>query len=578
MEGKMKIARTVTLEEYLTRLDSSIQVFKGHKSALREARQAYKQIMPGSMIDATVGDSTNASAILHPQFRYMVKKFIEDLTSLPVRFEYASNTKEGEVARTEAEAKLRGILGMSHITSRLGKLYNHCVVDGLGVVQSTTDFLSDEIIDPEGKSYPHNQRRIVDLSVYDPIKTYLDPNCDGTDIVGTSAYIIVTIGIYDEFWVGENFPEYLGADTNGKGKDLGKTAWADDGEDEMNELDSGVNRSSQDKYKVREYYTADGFFYTVINDEWISEPSIVVNGISNRIPFNIVATIPDVDNPMGESMFGYLKTPLAMASKALNMIADATEMNVRMPFFTFQGSGLDDINMADLDDSAIYLVKKVQDVKSVHDMFYRPTVPEVTQGASILLNEGSQMMYMLTGTNPTAISGEQTPQIKTNGVAEMLERAGMRSNNAFARKIEQILNGILWDFYRVFFIYYHDFNFPEELVTQEFFVDFDNIRVVPGSYLPEDKLSRLAKAQEVLRLAQLNPDGFELTVVYSDFLKALGVTVPDRVLKSAEENMLEMLAMQIAQTLGPDWQSDESIVSLVQQLAELASTKDGDMA
>jgi hypothetical protein len=158
----------------------------------------------------------------------------------------------------------------------------------------------------------------------------------------------------------------------------------------------------------------------------------------------------------------------------------------------------------------------------------------------------------------------------------MMQEASMRSQNNTARQLELMQNSLLWDWTRIFYLYYGEFGFEESVVPREFLKDFDNIRVVPGSYLPSDKLSRIERAKTVLDLAYASPDAYELTKVHKDFLRAIGVSVPDSVLKGPKEMMKERLSMIIAQQIGEGQLQDPELQKLLQQLVDLSATDDED--
>ena len=587
---------------YRQRMQDSVDTFTGHKKSLKNAWEAYKQILPDDiLIESTnmVEDddpgaesiNLNASKLIYPALTIIAKKSIEDLTAIPPRYEYQAQNKAGEIARVASEYKLRVVLNASKMATTMEHLLTYAVIEGLGIAQVTTRVKKDVVM-VDGKEEVLNNERIVDMNVYSALKTYLDPNSSSADIPGTSNYIIVTVGIYDEHWVNDNFPEYFAS----KGEDLevspaymmGDEAMRqrlraessasegyniDDGEDDVLSVEAGVDKSSLIVFKVREYYEANtGYFRVVINDEWLSKPIPVPNGRKSGIPFVIVQSMPDTNNPYGMTLYDILRNPIVMASRAINQISDASAMNQRMPFFVWKGANLgDSTTMTDWTPNTVVPVMRPSDIQNIRDMFYRPEIKELSKGAEALMQIGEGLVWMLAGTNSTAITGQQSPQIQTNGIAQMLQYAARRSNSAIARRIETLLNTVLWYIYQVFYIYYPDFGFDEAEVPREYFKDFKNIRVVPGSYLPEDIMSRIGRAQEVLNVAMAAPDAFELEVVIGDWLRALGVAVPDRILKDAEEQMAEQLAMIIAQSAGEGMLEDPKVKQMIDKLVELAA-------
>ena len=574
----------MSLDIYRERLKESIEVFRQHKKiAIRDARQADRQILPSSIIDESssyTSKNTQASMIVHPGVAIIHKKYVEELTALAPRYEWQSNNPVGEIAREALEIKFRTLYSRSNIAQKTRKLYSHSVLDGLAVVQSTTEIQGEDLIYPNGEKETIKGRRTVSMLVYDPLTTWLDPNADPSDIVNTSEYIIVTIGIFDEAYIRTNYPEFFNKSENKTSFFTQKTdssKWIDDGEDSDDYKEAGRDVDKMEgRYKVREYYGREGVYYTVINDEWMSAKKNVPNGISGRIPFIVVPTFLDVANPMGRTLFDTLRTAISITSKAINTISDNNELNNSMPYLAFRGSGLEGVTLSNAEPNIVVPVVMLPDIKKVHDMFHRPEVKEVSDGSAMLLSKGEEFIYLLAGIAPSFITGQQTPQMRTDGIAQMMQEASMRSQNNTARQLELVQNNLLWDWTRIFYLYYGDFGFDEQIIPREFLKDFDNIRVVPGSYLPSDKLSRVERAKTVLELALASPDAFELTKVYKDFLRAIGVSVPDAVLKGEKEMMREHLAMMIAQGIGEGSLQDEELQEQLKQLAELAAADSED--
>jgi len=568
------------IDQYRARLNNSILVFRSYKEELKEGRQAYNQVLPASIVSQSSDYSDvnpEASKLIHPALAYISKKFIEDITAIPFRYEWASNDNIGVQVVRESEKMIRTLFTQSHINSRNQRLIYHSVIDGLAITQTTTYVDSDRII--RNKNIEEiNQHRVIDMAVYDPINTYLDPNADGTDIANTSEYIIVTLGIFDENWVRENFPDFFESDVATiKRSNImpgNSFAWLDDGEDTTLAVESGMDKraGAYEQYKIREYYTGDGFYFVVINDNWISDPFPVSNGIADRIPFNIVQILTTPDQTMGKSLYTFLKNPIIMASKALNMIADSTEMANNVPMFTYEGSGIEFKTLSDFEKQIIVPVVRQGDVKQLEHMFYRPNIKEITPGAELLLNAGNDFIMLLAGTNTTEITGQQTPQIKTNVVAQLLHDSAIRSNSSMTRNVEAVINGFLFDIMRMFYIYFEDFGFDTEAVTADFFKNNKVVRVVPGSSFAEDRISRIERGQTVLDLAMAYPDGFNVVDVFEEYLEAIGARLS--LLKSPEESLMQQMAMAIAQNMGENWSQDKELLAQMQQLAELASQTD----
>ena len=572
--------KKIDITLYRTRLERSHNTFGAHKRDIRSSRQAVRQIIPDTdllqatnMVPNNIANSsiTNASAskLCHPGLAYIVKSFIEGLTALPFRFEYQSNTKEGEISREVVEMRLRTILTQTDITNNMNTLYWHSVVDGLAVTQTIAYEKKEELL-INGEVEAYNRGHLISLLAYDPIKVYLDPNCSPDNIVNTSDWIITTVGTYDEDYIERTYPEFR-TETDGS---LDRAAALVVDEFTDNEKDAGVNKGGgAQQYLVREYYSGDGFYYTVINDAWMSKAKPVRNNIADRIPFSIIQTIPDPDNAYGETLYGLLRSSLIMASKGMNSIIDTTQLNADMPWLVWADTELSGMAIEGLPNNTFISVERVAGVNDLNHAIMKPRVPEVTEGVNALVSWGEQFLWLLSGTNPTAIGGQQSPQIMTNGIAQMLQNASIRSNNAIASRIEMTINHFLWDCIRIFFSDYDKFKLSADSIPREFLSNFENIRVVPGSYLAEDMITRMDRAREVLNLASAMPDSFKLQTVIKDFLSALGISVPESILKTAKEAMKEQLAMLIPESIAKGADQVE-IQKMVDQLAELAKPEE----
>ena len=104
----------------------------------------------------------------------------------------------------------------------------------------------------------------------------------------------------------------------------------------------------------------------------------------------------------------------------------------------------------------------------------------------------------------------------------------------------------------------------EEICFQELILffgmkNYKSVRVVNGSYLTADKAERLGKLQQVLQLAQLNPQGMRLSNLYHDLIQAIGFINPSMYLKSEGEIALEQLFVDLGAKAAAGCISDEEM-------------------
>ncbi len=564
---------------YKERLQKGETVWSEYYKKLKYERQAYLQEIPddisASASEAAVevgNDPTGAmksthSQMLVPMYTAITKKTREAFSAMPLRFEYEANSQVGLLARRAIQIKLREVYTRANMAASQSKAFNY-VGGGLIISQTVYKTLDRKVrIDGQTKSILTGGG--IDVEIYDPLRVVLDWNAKIGDIRNTSEFCIVTIGDFTAEGIKAKYGFEI-AEGEGNGSGGGSTPRAFDSYKKTLEEDVGENL--QNTYPVREYYLKDGSWYTIVNDTYVVNKSFATNGDADRIPINAVVLFPTPDSHMGMTLWDYLKWPVALMSCAVNQVADNNAMNNNAPYLVSKGLGLGGYSMGDFEGDFLEfnpIGGKNFDIKKYMD---RPQIREVTDGAAFMYNKGMEQLFYVAGSTPMDF-GVQDKQIRTAGVAEMVSQAIVRSDSDLAVKMENgYMNPTTWDIVQIFYTHYEDFGFDPDSLPREFLENPKAIRVVNGSYLKEDQITRLNRISILIQQAQLDPQRWKWEDLMYEFSEALGVIDPYVYIKTPEEATKERLALMAMQIIGEKGAQDEQVQQIVAQLAELSAT------
>jgi len=539
------------LREYNERREEGARRFKVKYKEIRASRESYKQFMPEEMEDVSSSSifdygstddddydiPANTSRYLYPIHKAISKKMIEDLTSNMPRYEVESNDEKGSIAKKHMEKEFRKVYAKENIRLKQNQAYFHAI-EGTIFSQTTTKELVEKIIMPSGEPKTIPQGRTMDIIVYDPLTVIPDYNANPSDPMETAQWIIVTIGTFS--------PEYLkkeygydkpAGNSNGNMNDQWKQQAKDD---------SGFD--AQGLLPVTEYYMVDGWRYTIVNHEFVARKERNENGIYGRIPINICQTNFDPDNVFGVPIYKDIQPSVEMMSAAINQICDNTARNNNAPVIVPKNCGLDHMSLNDMNPNEIVgidlLAAGVAGAGKgfdVNRMVTKLQFNEVTQGAMFQFQEAQKAIFYVMGINP-ADFGIQEKQIRTNDVAGLIGEASTKSSSDFIMRLEAgHINPTTADMQRIMGIYFEDFNFPEG-ITQDMILDMKSLRVVSGSYLPADRMTKLGKLQVLFQRAVQNPTIYKNFELEQSLIETLGVGTPSEWLKTPEQIQDEMNA------------------------------------
>jgi len=578
-------------QEYFSKLvEHGTKKYKATWRAIFFSRKAFEQVMPEDIEENAKNsndhDADITSRTLYPGHTFIGKKMVEELTALPFRFETMGNTTSGQKVSREIQRKLKSIYSRVGMMRKvIHNMYNF-VIGGTSIVEPVTyrqkyshiKKLKSEDSKWDFKMIPMDGSRVIDIVSYDPMMSIIDWNANPADIERTSRFFITTTGFYSEKDIRDIFPEKTAERILGIGA-VGDWNLINTESDEVKEqkrmlkqlvgidVDSTSNGGS---YAHMKYFTGDGFVHEFLGGHYLGS-DVVNSRIAEQIPVVITPSFPHPENPFGVTLWDHLRYAIELASEAINTVADTTQDNASMPWLVDAECHIDGLRLEDLKDRDFIAVHggSMLDQLDLNKAIRKLESDEVTEGTRFIFNMATQLMYQLVGANPLEF-GIQDKQIRQKGVAEMTKQSMLRSDSDMARKYESgLVNPLTWSIVRIMYAYFDDFNFGKNF-DRNALSNPEIIRVVPGSYLPEDRYLRIGRAVEVVRRSMQNPRTYELDEVEFDYLEAIGVPDPERLIRSGAEIIREQLAMAIAK-MSPDGRVPDQAKKLLDQLAQMAA-------
>ena len=572
------------LTEYKRRIKKSEEEYTPLFQKIKNSRDAFNQRMPSDILDqasnnqlvkgnenksdgSSNGMYQGCSKYLFPMYTAIASKIVENLTALPPRYEWDSNIRGAEQIARSLERELIQIYTKMNLSNVLPRMYFDFVTAGYFVQQTVFKKLEESVRKfDNGKMTTESiyNGGAIDFWVYDPLTTFIDWDAKINRIRETSRFIIVTIS-------DAMSPEAVEAEYGIPAESVSgsQTNYVPD----LLKRDLRYQKTNPktNTCTVREYYLNTGEFYTIVNDSYIVAKGYASNGVADQIPINVGVLEIDNDCNLGKPYWERIKWPVAAMSNSFNQVADNNAWNNTAPFFTIANMGIDEIAMDVNDGRKIYSIeptnKNISDIRQIITQF---TVPEVTNGAMMLFEQGKQSLFYTTGTTDMTF-GMQDKQIRNADVASMINQSLVRSDSSVAKNIEtQFLNPVTWDMLRIYYTHYDDFDFADNEIPRDFLKNYKTIRVVNGSYLPSDRSVRLGKLQQTLQLAMNAPDMIRLEELFYDLIEAIGFSNPYRYLKTKEEFMAQELMGSVMELL-QSGQIDEAQANQMQQAIQLLS-------
>ena len=571
-EGMNKEEQETLMSLYKNRLSDGETIYRDKFREISNSREAYKQIIPDDQIEVATdrnvqrgnstdeGDDENRSSYLIPLHTALANHWIQELTTHPFRYEWAGNNKVGVDVQSQFTKELNKMYSYNNVKASVATGFWHFVTSGTMISQTYTTFDTRQRISAGGELKEVKKGRNIGIRIYDPLQVILDWNADPADVRRTSDFCIVTLGTYDAEYIKQKYD--LDFDLDGsKSMDMAQR-----------ELNRYAGKDMKTSVAVREYYLRDGHKYTVVGDTYVVGKSPNSNGSYGEIPINVAPFHIDPNSPYGATLYGMIEPSLMMASAAVNQIADNNALNNNMPILAAEGCLVDaGLSLNDYNNNEIVEVKVKPALSGadgnidIRKLVHKLSFPDISQPAQALYQQAIEMIWYVTGMNPTAMSGMQDKQIRVATAADMINEASLRSSSTLVQNLENnYMNPTTLDIAQIFDMYFEDFKFEERGIEKADVENLNNVRVVNGSFLPSDNLTRLNKLMSIMQMAMQNPQVFEIYDLQKAILEAMDMADAELFLRSPEGTVSANEAMGIMQLWkqgGPE--------AVMQQMAQI---------
>jgi len=302
---------------------------------------------------------------------------------------------------------------------------------------------------------------------------------------------------------------------------------------------------------------------------------INTNGVADRIPLNVTQCFIDTESPYGTSLYYKLEPAIEVLSVVMNQIIDANKLNLGLPIISASGilsidklttGEAGSLNVVEADVSQF--ISERGQIPDLNNLLMRFQFPDITQAGMFMYEQAMQHIWFLTGLNPTALSGQQEKQIRVSGVADMVQGSSLRSDSQIVINLEKsFMNPTCWDMLNIYDIYYNDFpTFKTAEIPREFMEDIKNVRVVNGSYLPADDLTRGQKMDVLLQMLYSGMQSLDGIKIINEKLRAMGFD-PEVWLRPPEELYAQDQLLKLVELVraGEDGQAIASLGQMAQQ-------------
>lgn len=580
------------IREYTAEKQCAEDAFREFKLKMSYARKAWLNQIPddirsaasneiylnGYVAESPVRDSRAASAkgnqalpatcskMLLPMYKAVGKKMVENMNAIPPRYEWDANRKDYVKVSRSLEKEFAKFHTKMNLGGKTPRLIKHFVRDGVFVQQTVFKKLLENVRSWENGrpgNEPVYNKGAIDYILYDPMTCYFDWDADPLDYRRTARFIIVTIS--DALTVKGFMSKYPKFAENLLG---GFAATEDNLNQESGNKILGLEKPNG-TVTLREYYKNDGKFYVIVNDQYVVDEGYSSNGDMSYIPVNVGFCYDDYI-----TLWEDLKWPVAAMSNAFNQVADNVSFNNTAPIYVLGDVMVDPLAYDPADGRKIYQINPMsKQIVRAADAMHQFLIPEMTQGSIFMFDKAKESLFYVTGTTDLSF-GMQDKQIRIQSVADMIGESLVRSDSDVAKRIENCFyNPVTWDILRIFYCHYDDFDFKDSGIPREFLKDYRNIRVINGSYLPSDRLVRLAKLQEAMKLAAQIPDRTNLEDLFYDLYEAIGFVDPYRYLKTNEQYWAQELSGSIMQLLQAGAINDQQAQQMMEAIKLVEENK-----
>jgi len=575
--------------EYQTRIQDAQTKHADKFKSIRNARLLLKQVLPEAATDKLVADtdsvpgnnveSENRSMYCPPVALAIKEKMIEDLTASPFEFVYEHNDPSGkakaEIFMEEFKRTFTQENIMAEHSMNLINLLDSGTIISVPIIKSMSSSVILDVKDDDGKITQKVQALDNGSSLgfysYDVLRTLIDPNAEPHRVQKTAEWIVITAGEKSAEYIKQKYDVDVSIlnvsdESFGAGKAGSKTYLVvDTYKKELEEISGLENKSG---FVIREYFLTNGKKYTILEDQFVIADTWNSARIYGELPVIICPAVVDPESPYGIPLMDKLEPSIELVATAINLVADNTIMRNKFPWITLKGlidpnamsqltSGMYNSfnNIMELNPAGLKHIPNLN-LKSVIDLFAKPEFQEVTSGSQFLYSEGMNNIWLITGLNPANMSGRQEKQIRVESVAQMINQASMRNSSGVVKNLDTYYFNVKCRMFQYMYYAHYD-KFPalkDAGITRDDIANFKNIRIVNGSYLPEDQMTRGMKAQVVMNRGMINQLTYDPNKVEEYYLKSVGLRLEDferDPVGGLDEGIIEDLLGDLKQ-LGPE--------------------------
>ncbi len=595
------------LTEYVERIQHADQVHSKKFEAMRDSAKLLRQTMPdiskaklvssnaveGNNLATDDDSGANRSTYVPTVILAIKKKVLEDLNSEPIDFEYASNKKGMDKADSFMNIIQRAFSQENFMVE------HHYALEmmwqrGTIIAQPITSNMSRKVlIDMRNKETGEMEKKPVELKsgryvgfyAYDALTTLIDPNADPHRVQKTAEWAVITVGIKSGNYIkqkyGVNVDKVVSSDYDSTtGNTVSSTFLRIDGH--KLELEEAAGLENRMGYRIREYYLTNGKVYTILEDTYVLSEKWNSSGTYGMLPIIVCPAIIDNESPYGIPPAEELRQSVEVVATAINSVADNTAMRNKLPFITpkgfidpdtlesFKTGEYNDFNsILEVNLARVLGANPGMNIRSLKELFIKPEIQEVTPGSMFLFQQALNDIWTLSGMNDAVLAGRQEKQIRVQSVADMINASSLKSSSQLIRNIETYyINPLCQAFQNMFYAHYDDFlsEFTIDdnvVIERDTIANLQDIRVVKGSYLPSDQMTRMQRAAFIAGRSQANPYGIDPIKTEKYLFKSMGYNIEDferdPMQRFDEQQVVAML--ELASQAGPE--------GLVQQLGQM---------
>ena len=378
------------------------------------------------------------------------------------------------------------------------------------------------------------EEQIMDLIVYDPMSTYIDPNADPDNVRKTAQYCIVDLGKYSM----EVFKKMC--KENGWKVDYSKVS---ETSMKKNPYTSSIRSiegvEDSEGVLISKLFTNDGYVQVVFNNEYALPKTINQKRIK-EMPLIFYNSIPGANTPYGRLYWNMIKLSVVSKSALASVILDAVGKNYSMPTIT-TNKDLQNRNWSDYGkDDFIYVMPGSDPIEK---QFFNMKYTDMTLGAQYAIGQFDADITKISKLSSVDF-GFQDKGIRTDGIAAQLKQPSLTKNSSLVKQFEQtFMRDFVRDFWWILVSYYDKYDIKEK-INFEKLKSISSITCVNGSTLEQDQMTQLEILQFALEYIRAFADSnYSVDKILDALFEQVGWVDADNYKLSPAETLAKMLIM-----------------------------------